>query len=98
MIDFEQKTAREIAAETAARVKRRRKEAHLTQKELAARSGMSYSSYKRFEQTGEISFPSLIAIGIALRKESDFDQLFEKRGYSSIDEVIEETRRAKQNV
>lgn len=98
MIDFEQKTAREIAAETAARVKRRRKEAHLTQKELAARSGMSYSSYKRFEQTGEISFTSLIAIGIALRKESDFDQLFEKRGYSSIDEVIEETRRAKRNV
>lgn len=97
MIDFEQKTAPEIAAETAARVKARRKEARLTQKELAAKAGMSYSSYRRFERTGEISFASLAAVGIALRKEDDFDRLFEKRGYSSIEEVIEEGRKARKN-
>lgn len=37
------------------RVKLRRKELKLTQKELAKRSGVSYGSIRRFENSGEIS-------------------------------------------
>ena len=36
---------------------------------------MSFGSYKRFEQTGEISFDSLIKIAIAFGMENDFDEV-----------------------
>ena len=61
----------------------------MTQAELASRSGMSLSSYKRFEQTGEIALSSLVKIAFALGCEDDFDQLFARKGYSSIQEVID---------
>jgi transcriptional regulator with XRE-family HTH domain len=88
MISFEQKTSPEIAQEVAARVRARRKELKLTQEQLACKAGMTLASYKRFEQKGLIAFQSLVAIGIALDCESDFDELFAKRAYSSIEEVI----------
>jgi transcriptional regulator with XRE-family HTH domain len=88
MINFEQKTSPEIAADVAARVRARRKELKLTQTQLASKAGMTLASYKRFEQKGLIAFQSLIAIAIALDCESDFDELFVKRAYSSIEEVI----------
>lgn len=88
MISFEQKTSTDIIEDIAMRVRARRKEAGLTQAQLAKKAGVSLSSYKRFEQTGLISFRSLAAIGIALGCESDFDTLFSWRIYSSIEEVI----------
>lgn len=90
MIDFEQKTVPELAASVAARVKVRRKELHLTQAQMSTKAGMSLASYKRFEQKGLISFESLIRIAIALDCEDDFDKLFVRRGYTSIQEVIRE--------
>jgi transcriptional regulator with XRE-family HTH domain len=94
MISLEQKTSYEIVNEVAARVRKRRKELKLTQAQLAAKSGMSLGSYKRFEQTGQISFQSLAAISIALDCEGDFDKLFSQRKYRSIQEVIDETAAA----
>lgn len=58
------------------RVKSRRKENKLTQKQLAERSGVSYASIRRFEKTGDISLASLLKIGHALKCLSDFNLLF----------------------
>jgi len=88
MIQLTQKTSTDISKEVAERVRRRRKEKKWTQKELAERSGMSLASYKRFEQIHEISFESLIKIGIALNMEKDFDSLFEKKTFTSLSELI----------
>ena len=62
----------------------------MTQAELSARAGISLASLKRFEQTGEISFVSLIKIAVVLDETETLDQLFQTREYSSIQEVIDE--------
>lgn len=87
---FKVKTQEEIAKEIAERVKQRRKENKLTQEELSRKSGVSYGSVKRFETKGEISLSSLINIAIALECEGDFEKLFQKKKYKSIQEVIDE--------
>ena len=88
MIQLEQKTAPQIAEAVAKRIQKRRKERHFTQAELAMRAGVSFASYKRFEQKHEIAFDSLIKIAIALGCEKDFEQLFAARQFSSIEELI----------
>lgn len=93
MIDFDQKTPAEIGASVAGRVRVRRKELGLTQAQVSGKAGMSLASYKRFEQKGLIAFDALIRIAIALGCEDDFDKLFSKRGYSSIEEVIRGKKR-----
>lgn len=95
MISFEQKTAYDLTHEVAARVRARRKESKLTQAQMAKKAGMSFASYKRFEQTGEIAFRSLCNIAIALGCEQDFDELFAHRQYTSIQEVIDAQREAR---
>ncbi len=82
----------EVNRDIAARMRRRRKEQRLSQAQLAARSNVSLGSLKRFEQTGEISLTSLVKIAFALGCEEDFDALFARRGYASIQEVIDESR------
>ena len=57
---------------------KRRKEYGLTQKELSTRSGVSYASIRRFEETGEISFSSLLQLANAIEKLEDFDNVFNK--------------------
>ncbi len=61
------------------RVKLRRKEMKYSQKVLAVRSGVSFGSIKRFEQTGEISLSSLLKIANALNCLNDFNSLFKNR-------------------
>lgn len=93
MIDFDQKTPPEILGEIAERVRARRKEYGFTQARMAKRAGMSLASYKRFEREHKISLESLVKLAIALDCESDFDGLFERKGYASIEEVIADARR-----
>ncbi len=80
----------EIAKEVGARVKVKRKKRKLTQVELSERAGLSLASLKRFEQTGEISFVSLIKIAMVLDELEEFDELFARKEYQSIQEVIDE--------
>lgn len=80
----------EIAKEVGARVKVKRKKRKLTQVELSERAGLSLASLKRFEQTGEISFVSLIKIAMVLDELEEFDELFTRKEYQSIQEVIDE--------
>ena len=82
-------TPNEIAKQIAARVKARRLELNLTQEGIAARAGIKFATYRRFEQTGEISLKGLLQIGFALNALSDFDALFAKQ-YQSLDDVLNE--------
>lgn len=67
-----------------------RKRKKITQKQLAARSGVSLGSLKRFEQSGEISLQSLTKIAIALDVENELEGLFDNVPFASIEEVINE--------
>ena len=84
-------TPNEIAKQIAARVKARRLELNLTQEGIAARAGIKFATYRRFEQTGEISLKGLLLqIGFALNALSDFDALFAQKQYQSLDDVLNE--------
>lgn len=48
----------------------------LTQSDLAARSGVALATLKRFEQTGQISLASLLALADALDALAGFGALF----------------------
>ena len=80
----------ELAKNIAVREKQKRRSRKLTQSELSARSGVSLASLKRFEQTGEISFVSLIKIADVLGEKEAFEALFAEKEYQSIQEVIDE--------
>ncbi len=70
------RTEERVCKELVDRFKKRRKEAKMTQKQLSIASGVSYGSIKRFEQTGDISFRSLIHMAVAMGVLYDFDYLF----------------------
>lgn len=80
----------DVALQIAARVKARRLELNLTQEGLAARSGVKFATYRRFEQTGEISLRGLLQVGFALNALSEFDALFAQKQYQSLDDVLNE--------
>ena len=80
----------DISKNLVQRIRVRRKEKKLTQAGLSEAADVSLGSIKRFEQTGEISLSSLIKISFALGYQDDFESLFSKKGYASIQEVIDE--------
>lgn len=84
------KTPIELAKDISKRAKQNRLHLNLTQKELAERSGVSFGSLKRFEQKGEISLKHLLQIAIVLRSAGEFESLFKRQRYQSIDDVIRE--------
>ena len=90
MINLYQKTWTEINNNIAQKIERLRKRKKITQKQLAARSGVSLGSLKRFEQSGEISLQSLTKIAIALDVENELEDLFNNVPFASIEEVINE--------
>ena len=65
-------------------------ELDLTQEGLSARAGIKFATYRRFEQTGEISLRGLLQIGFALNALSDFDALFTHKQYQTLDDVLNE--------
>ncbi len=79
-----------VAMQIADRVKARRLELNLTREGLAARAGLKFSTYRRFEQTGEISLRGLLQIGFALNALAEFDTLFGQRQYQTLDDVLNE--------
>ncbi len=67
-----------------------RRAAKISQMTMAERSGVSLGSIKRFEQTGEISLSSLVKLAMVLGYEEDFNDLFRRKNYQSIFEVVNE--------
>ena len=90
IVTFNISSPSDIALQIAARVKVRRLELDLTQEGLAARAGVKSATYRRFEQTGEISLRGLLQVGFALNALSDFDALFAQKQYQSLDDVLNE--------
>ena len=85
---FNPKTPNDLAKELVEKIKQQRKKLKISQIQLAAKSGVSLGSIKRFESKYEISLNSLIKILIALNLEQDLGNLFTQKNYTSIDEVI----------
>ena len=83
-----QKTPNEIAKSLAEKVKVQRKKLKISQETLAQKSGVSLGSIKRFELKYEISLQSFIKIAIALNIDSELENLYTSKTYSSIDEII----------
>ena len=90
MITLFQRTWKEIDTDIAKRMIRLRKRKKLSQRELAAKSGVSLGSLKRFEQSGEISLQSFTKLAIALGVEDELDNFFTEVPFESIEEVIHE--------
>ena len=69
------RTVQEVQAGIAGRFKARRLAMNLTQRELAARSDVTFSSLKRFEREGLIALDSLLNLALVLNCLDDFDEL-----------------------
>ena len=83
-----QKTPNEVAKSLVEKIKERRKKLKISQEVLAQKSGVSLGSIKRFETRYEISLQSFIKIAITLDLDSDLNNLFATKTYTSIDEII----------
>ena len=66
------------------RMKRRRKQMKLSQRQLSQKSGVTYSSLRRFETTGEISLSSLLKIAHALDALKDFESIFKGQAITNL--------------
>lgn len=82
------KTPDSLMLGVAKRVKQRRLEKGWTQNMLATKSGISLASYRRFESSGEISLRSLVMLAFALEITDEFENLFNRKAYQSIDDII----------
>jgi transcriptional regulator with XRE-family HTH domain len=71
-----EKLPTDLLQETALKHRELRKQLKLSQAQLAERSGVSLGSLKRFEQTGKISFESLLKLAHVVDRLSDFEKLF----------------------
>ena len=87
------KTPYDVSMELAEKAREKRKYMKLTQLQLAEKSGVSLSSLKRFERTGEISLSSLLKIAMVLDSLKDFEKVFEKPEYTSIEEILNDKNR-----
>ena len=85
----------QVMQQVAKREKTLRKAKGLTQAQLADKAGMSLGSLRRFEQTGRVSFESLVALSFALGCDAELDGLFAEPPYASIEEVIADARKAR---
>ena len=85
---FLQKTPGELQTLIAESVRMIRRMRKISQKKLSELSGVSLGSVKRFEQSGEISFLSLIKIATALDLNNELEHLFEDVPPLSIEEII----------
>lgn len=66
------------------RMKKKRKQMKISQRQLSQKSGVSYSSIRRFETTGEISLVSLLKIAHALDSLKDFETLFKWQAITNL--------------
>lgn len=82
------KTPNEMAMDAAKRFRRIRRSKGITIKELSKRSGVPYSTIRRFESSGELSFLALVRIASAIDEDRQIEELFAGFTPCSIEEVI----------
>ena len=88
-------TASEIMKAVAGNVRAMRLARNISQKDFALRVGIALPTYRRFETTGESSFRKLVEIAKFFDLAGDIKNLFTKREYSSIEEVLSEKSKRK---
>lgn len=94
-------SASEIIKVVAGNVRAMRLGQNISQKDFASKVGIALPTYRRFESTGEISLRKLVEIAKFFDLAGDIKNLFTKREYSSIEDVIKEKsnrKRASKNV
>ena len=84
---LEKNTAGQIQRRIRAAARKRRLAHNITQKELADKSGVPLSTLKKFEQSGEISLTSILAIAEALGALEEFEELFPIPPATSLDQL-----------
>ena len=82
------RTASELLAEVGTRIRVRRVMLGLTQADAAERSGVSYRTWRRMEQSGQASIEDLAKAAIALRCEDGLAGLFPEPAATSLDELL----------
>ena len=99
MLSVENKSPQDVLLELAARFRGRRLAVNLTQEGLAARSGVSWGSLKRFERTGLIALDSLLKLALVLDCLTDFDKVGAEAATplsaKSLDEILAQPRTRK---
>ncbi len=86
-------TPYEMAVNAAKRFQTVRKSKKITLKSLSEKSGVPYSTIRRFESTGEISFLSFVKITSTIGEDDQITGLFSETVPASIEEVIRGNRR-----
>lgn len=86
-------TPAEMALSAAERFRSLRKRKKISIKTLSEQSGVAYSTLRRFESSGEISFIALIKIASVLDCDDQINTLFSNTVPSSIEEILRENRR-----
>ena len=91
MIDvFE--TPNSVAQAVASRVKQRRVVMRLTQTELAQKAGLPLTTYRRFEQKGQITLVGLLQVAFALDCMNDFNALFAGQSWATMDDMLKQAK------
>lgn len=90
---FKFQTPQDELRAVAARAKARRLAADLSRRTLSDKAGVSESSLKRFETTGEIGFHSLLKLAFALECMDDFADLFALDPPQSINDLKQPAKR-----
>jgi transcriptional regulator with XRE-family HTH domain len=96
MVSVNMMTISEMQKVIATRARDLRLELNLSQQTLSEKSGVSYGSLKKFEQTGQISLESLLKLAVILGCMDDFKALFAQRSAQkalSLDELIDDGKR-----
>ena len=81
-------TTYEMAFHVAKRFRSLRRAKKMTIKEVSERSGVPYSTLRRFESTGEISFLSFVKIVSVIGEDDQITRLLSDTVPGSIEEVI----------
>lgn len=96
MISINMTTPQEVLRIVAQKARDKRLFLDLSQQTLSEKSGVSYGVLKKFEQTGRISFESLLKLALVLGALSNFENLFapdEPEKALTLDELIKDTKR-----
>lgn len=73
---FIHKNPKNVLKELSVKARTLRKERKWSQEVMARKANMSLGSYKRFEQTGQISIESLLNIAFVLDRLNEFEGIF----------------------
>jgi transcriptional regulator with XRE-family HTH domain len=96
MVSINMITPSEMQQRIASRARELRLALNLSQQSLSKKSGVSYGSLKKFEQTGQISLESLLKLAVILGCMDDFNALFVHKSAEkavSLDELIDDGKR-----